>query len=199
MSRIGTVFRNSLRLRAIAPGVCAALVLIACHSAPPPELPPNVAALMQERKWDEALSLINQHLLVSPRDVAAHFYRGQCYASLKDPALAVAEGEFRIALSLFRQAGVTAKVAGMAPKDFELRCCLEIANVYMQSLNTAVRLNASEPVLEQLVRKVESITAEAARIAPDEPRVKRLEDFLVHVMQHRQPGPPSTPQERVAT
>lgn len=176
-----------------------AVTLVACRHAPPPELSANVAALMQEQKWDEALPLIDQHLLRSPRDVTAHFYRGQCYANLKDPALAVAEGEFRIALSIFRQEGAAVRIADMTPKDFELRCCLEVANVYLKSLNTALRVNASESVLERLVRNVESITVEAARIAPDEPRVKRLQEFLAHVMQQRKPGPLSTPQERIAT
>ena len=178
--------------------VAAFISLFACSRTPPPDLPPQIATLLQEQKWEEAIPIINHHLLTRPRDIAAHFYRGQCYANLKDPPLAVAEGEFQIALALFRQDAATAPVADMTPKDFELRCCLEIANVYMRSLEAATRLNANPSVLDLLVRNVDSATANAARIAPEDPRVKRLQDFLNNVTQHGRPAPPATTQTRIS-
>ena len=179
--------------------VCLGLTNCGCRQTPPPELPPQVATLIQEQKWDEAIPLLKHHLLVRPGDAAAHFYLGACYVGLRDPVLAVAEGELKIALTLFRQSGATGPVADMTAKDFELRCYLEIANVYILSIEAAARANANPATLDLIVRNLDAAVADAAGVAPEDPRVKRLEDFLNHVINHGKAAPPAKTDAGVST
>jgi len=206
MSRSDRDVASSLPPRAIFTAVALAAVSVGlsvsffgCRQTPPSELSPQVATLIQEQKWDEAIALIKHHLLVRPGDVAAHFYLGACYVSLPDPVLAVAEGELKTALTLFRQSGATGPVADMTAKDFELRCHLEIANVYILSIEAAARVNANPAVIDLLVRNLDAAATGAAGVAPEDPRVKRLEDFLNHVIHHRRAAPPAKTEAGIST
>ncbi len=187
------MLRNSQRTAVLSPASLAALVLalcspfLACRQQPPPELPPEAGVLVGNQKWEEAIPVIKKHLLVRPDDVAAHFYLGQCYLNMPKAALAAAEGEFQIALSLFQGKAVTTQTAGMSPNDFEVRCYLEIADTYIRSLRFASRVNAGVEVMEHLIQSLDSATKGAARIAPEDPRVKRIEEFLDFIQKGRKP------------
>ena len=160
---------------------------------------PQIPTLIQEQKWDEAIPLIKHHLLARPGDAAAHFYLGACYVGLRDPVLAVAEGELKTALTLFRQSDATGPVADMTAKDFELRCYLEIANVYILSIGAAARANANPAALDLIVRNLDDAVTGAVGVAPEDPRVKRLEDFLNHVLNHGKAAPPAKTDAGVST
>ena len=206
MSRSDRGVASSLSARVIftaaavaAVGVGLSVSFFGCRQAPPPELPPQVATLIQEQKWDEAIAPVKHHLLVSPGDAAAHFYLGACYVGLRDPVLAVAEGELKTALTLFRQSGATGPVADMTAKDFELRCYLEMANVYILSIKAVARANANPAALDLIVRNLDDAVTGAAGVAPEDPRVKRLEDFLNNVIHHPRAAPPAKTEAGVST
>ena len=189
----------------LAPGarlvtaVSSALIVVsicACRGEPPPSLPPTVAALVEQQKWEDAIPILKKHLLVCPEDVAAHYYLGACYLNLRDPILAIAEGEFQVALTLFRRNGMASPIDGVSPRDFELRCHLGLANVYIRSLAVVTTLTSDMSIISPLVHNLGMAVANAASIAPDDPRVERLQTLVDKLM--RQPGAPPPAEESQA-
>jgi len=180
-------------------GVAMAVSLCACKREPPPKLSSQDETLVLDQKWEQAIPLLKKHLLASPEDAAAHYYLGACYLNLSDPVLAAAEGEFEVALTLFRRNGMESRIERVTPKDFELRCYLGLANVYIRSLGVAMGLNANMSIVNQMVRNLGAAVSNAESIAPDDPRVKRLQVLLDNLI-HRPglPPPPEGPQSRVS-
>ena len=173
--------------------------MCACRGEPPSSLPPTVAGLVEEQKWDNAIPILKKHLVACPEDVAAHYYLGACYLNLKDPILPIAEGEFQVALTLFRRNGMASPIGGVTPRDFELRCYLGLSNVYIRSLAVLTSLTSDMSILSPLIHNLGMAVANAASIAPDDPRVKRLQTLVDRLMhQPRTPPPPDESQSRVS-
>jgi len=85
--------------------------------------------LCLERRYDDAIPVLKQHLAARPDDAGAHYYLGRCYALANRPWPAIARGELETALDLFRKQGGKSPLARFDDQAFEMACHLEIARV----------------------------------------------------------------------
>jgi len=90
---------------------------------------------------------------------------GACYLNLNDPVLAGREGELKLPY-LFRRNGTASPIDGVSAKDFELRCYLQLANVYVRSLGVAMKLNTNVSIINQTLRNLTAAVSDAQSIAP---------------------------------
>ncbi|NIA15075.1 MAG: hypothetical protein GWP08_13465 [Nitrospiraceae bacterium] len=140
------------------------------------------AELCRRGRWDEAIPLLNRHLLDHPDDVrrntAAHFFLGQAYLFGSDPYLPVAEGELELALAMFIKNGRKSPIAEFSDTYFELRCHLELAKVHLRALDTAIFYNARQELLRAIYGKCLDEAEKARQVAPDSPDVAQLDEVL---------------------
>jgi hypothetical protein len=138
----------------------------------------QTTAFVDEKKWNDAIPLVKQQLQSHPEDIEAHFRLGQCYLYKDQPAFGIAEGEFKVALQLFHEDGDKTEVAGMSAKDFELQCTMEVANVFVHTIDFIMKTNVRPEILNSLTNDLEIAIGDAKRLAPDDPRIKRVNEFL---------------------
>ena len=131
-------------------------------------------------RYDEAIPMLKESLLAEPEDAAAHFYLGSCFrlAGGKNRWLAPAEGEIRTALAIFRRGGGESPIPRFNGTYFELRCHLELANIYLAQLLAMAEVGAQPALLQAQISKIETAVEEARRVAPDNPETLQLEDLL---------------------
>lgn len=160
------------------------------------------AELCRHGRWDEAIPLLNRHLLDFPNDAhrnaAAHFFLGQAYLFGSDPYLPVAQGELELALAMFTQNGRKSPIEEFSDTYFELRCHLELAKVHLSTLSVAISLRAPQWMLRAALDKCRDEAEKARRVAPDSSDVAQLDrmlrDFAKQIEEPRlQPAKPAMP------
>lgn len=138
--------------------------------------------LCKEAKWEEAIPLLKRHLLLHPRgdgrNAAAHFYLGQCYLFSKEPIWGAAEGEFRVAVDVFKANGKKSPIEDFPDGYFELRCYLEIAKVRLKRLQVITMAGAPPQAVRSLLDECRKAADEARAVDPESPDVKQLDSML---------------------
>lgn len=183
--RTGTAWPNAARAAVLAAMLCAA----GCARTPSGEHLREAGALCKQGQWDEAIPLLKRHLLDCPEDVTAHFLMGRCYLNGHPPCHAVAEGEFLLALKLFKLNGKHTPIAEYSDAYFELRCHLELAKVYLLQLGAARAFGAPPGHIRALISKCRKEAETARRMEPGSDDVKELERLLIE-MRALPPVPP---------
>lgn len=139
--------------------------------------------------WRAAEVSLRRYLLEHPQDPAGHFYLGRCYLNGGGFFPDAAEGEFRLAITLFKEQGGKSPIPEYSDQYFELRCHLEIAKVYMRLLNDPRVWAQGPPAMQRAYAGFQQAADDARAIDPESPDVKQL-DELVRGMK---PSPPRMP------
>ena len=177
----------------------AAFSFCGCNRPDTAHLVTQAALLCSQQKWDDAVPLLKGRLLDQPRDVAAHFYLGRCYFLGRMVYPGAAEGEFRMALALFAENGKRSPIKEFSNAYFELRCYLELAKVYLRTLQGAMAMGASGSTMHGIMGKLRDTVARAKRLAPDSEDVKHLERILESITERPQIPPPTRKKEAGVT
>lgn len=135
--------------------------------------------LGEQYRWPEAKPLIRAYLLDHPDDAPAHYLWGRCYLHNSTPYLALAEGEFKTALNLFRRnhdLGVLA--AYLEPQEFEAVLHRETARVYMRWVHEAMQQSMPAPLIRSQLERALDEVRQGRALDPDSKALKEMEQTL---------------------
>jgi len=159
--------------------VAGALLAIHCSRSKPTLS--EAENLYREQRYDEAIVVLKDYLLLYPDDPGAHFYLGSSYLLMNDPWLVLAMGELETALALFEQSGKKSPIERFSDTYFELRCHLELAKVLLKQLMFLNDHPASRSISAAILDRCETILAKAREVDPDSPDVRQLEEILTAI------------------
>ncbi|MBX7256184.1 MAG: hypothetical protein K1Y02_07460 [Candidatus Hydrogenedentes bacterium] len=165
--------------------------------------------LYLDMRYDEAITLLKQHLIRNPKDAGAHFYLGTCYLnSPKNGWLGIAQGELQTALALFKEQGKVNPIPRFNNATyFEMICHINLAKVYLRLIVNVLDLPQNQlgvdrgSAIEKLVEGLEEQYAAAREIAPNDPDVKALYERISEVkglLRYRPRSNPSRPDNNVS-
>ena len=139
--------------------------------------------LGREDRWGEAKEYARQYLLHHPEQAVGHYVWGQCNAH-PDPQYAIAEGEFKMAQSLFARDKDLGPLEGLlTPDEFASALHRELAILNMRWGYEAMELGAipRRAVRERFVRAFENARAGLA-LHPESKYLGELVEMLRGVL-----------------
>ncbi|MCP4641238.1 MAG: hypothetical protein GY851_12425 [bacterium] len=178
----------------VAPSIIAAVAALTvfggCRTDSADRLP-KAEELYLAQRYDEAIPLLRQHLVVHPDDAAGHFYLGSCYMLSSDPWMVLAQGEIETALAIFERTGKKSPIDRFTDTYFELRCHLELAKILFKQVIFLADENGPPRLAAMVVERLEETLERVRKIDPSAPEVAQLEGLIARV--HTIPGLRLTP------
>jgi len=135
--------------------------------------------LGEQYRWPDAKPLVRAYLLDHPDDAAAHYLWGRCYLHNSTPYLALAEGEFKTALNLFRRnnnLGILAE--HFNPSQFEAALHRETARVYMRWIHEAEQQGLPAALVRTRLERALDEVRQGRALDPDSTVLKEMEQTL---------------------
>jgi tetratricopeptide (TPR) repeat protein len=183
MSLLKAVFLSTFLLAAIT----------SCSPARGEDALRKAEAYVSERDWERALATVKEFLLTNPHNAGAHLLLGQCYLHMPEPALDVAEGEFKTALFLYEQTGSIGGINVPSQEQFQAIVHTEMAITYLRALYEVIDKPVTGRTLEWLATRSLDHTRRA-RALYDNAYLKELESTLEHI--ELKPRQKYVPQQR---
>lgn len=151
-----------------------------------------------DQKWDLARTALIGVLREEPRHAGAHFYLGRAYLLGNDFRPAIAEGEFLIALNLFRVQGRVSPIKRFEPKYFELMCYVEAAKSSLIRIESALQAGADTRAVQILFSNCAFYAERARKIAPNAAEAGEL-NAIVDLLRPRFKGVIPAPADETFT
>jgi tetratricopeptide (TPR) repeat protein len=174
--------RQSLGIAAAGIVLMTALAagLISCGKpADPAALFGHAEYLVLEQQWDEAKTVLRQVLVAEPRHAGAHYYLGRCYfASQEQFWFAIAEGEIRTALRLFKEDGGASPIERFSDTYFELICHLDLVKITLRQILFLMDSGMPGEGVLKLVELAEADVEAARAIDPESPDLPGFVEIL---------------------
>jgi len=168
--------RNACAFVMLTGALCATA---GCQHPAGGEILEQAYQLGEQYRWSDAKPLVRAYLLDHPDDAAAHYLWGRCYLHNSTPYLALAEGEFKTALNLFRRnndLGILA--AHFNPAQFEAALHRETARVYMRWVHEAAQQGLPAAFIRTQLKRALDEVRQGRALDPDSTVLKEMEQTL---------------------
>lgn len=133
--------------------------------------------MIRNGQFLDAIPVLKQYLLRHPHHSGAHLYLGICYM-LSDKWIALAEGEIRTALYLYRRDGERSTIPRFSGEYFKARCYMELIKASLLRYDAAFDPRMPPDILETAVEGLRNAIDEALREVPDNAEIRAIAEQM---------------------